>query len=68
MRPKKLHADGDCEAMLTEGRLCAYWGMFKMTRIDGTTKLFCTRHANALRDEHLKHPENFTAVKWSTVK
>lgn len=67
-RPKALHKDGDCESLTGDGALCSHWGMYKMTRIDGTSQVFCTRHRNLLDAVMQKRPESFNPVKWTTIK
>lgn len=66
--PRPLHQPGDCEQVMADGRLCHHWAMFIMTRIDGAKVAYCTRHANAIREQREARPDLFNPVTFSTVR
>ena len=67
-RLRPPHKPGDCEAVCSDGKLCNLWAMYKMTRIDNTSIVYCTRHRSALDAHRALHREAYNPVTWSTVK
>lgn len=64
----RRHVSGECEMLEADYHLCQRRADYRMTRVDDSTQLLCTKHANKIRGQMDKHPESFAPVRFVSLR